>query len=341
MERCAAIILAAAGEERMRSTRPKPVHLLCGRPMVQWVIDALRDVHADRVVVVVGDGAEQVTKKLTESAADPRLVFAEQRSPRGSAETALVGLEVFAHDIGDDDLIVLPGNVPLLEPELVRAVQEHHREVGAAATVLGVPVDADSLFGRLVPGTSDDTVARVAAGTGFHDPEWLGDGGVYCFRRSLLSPAIRRLRPDPRTGAYLLPHVIEVLTEAGHRVAVHRAGDALDVEPVDDRVQLAAAEAVIRERINHAWMHRGVTMVDPTRTYVDSTVELAPDVTLFPGTMLQGSTVVGAGAEVGPDTRLADCAVGARARVEKTMGREAEVGEGCLLYTSPSPRDED
>jgi len=295
--------------------------------MVQYVIDALSDVDVDRVVIVVGEGAEQVTKKLSESAADPRLVFAEQRSQRGSAETALVGLEVFADDFGDDDLIVLSGNTPLLSPGLIRALLDHHRDVGAAATVLGVPADPHSGLGRLVPAKADDCVDRVASPTDFFDLDWLADGGVYCFRRAMLAPAIRRLQPDPQTGAYLLADVVEVLTEAGHRVAMHVVADAVDVQPVDDRVQLAAAEGVIRERTNRAWMRRGVTMVDPAQTYVDTTVELAVDVTLFPGTMLQGATVIGAGAEVGPDTRLVDCAVGHHARVEKTMSRDAEIGE--------------
>lgn len=331
MEACAAMILAAAGEERMRSSRPKPVHLLCGRPMVQYVIDSLSGIDVDRIVVVVGEGAELVTKKLSETAADPRLVFAEQRSPRGSAETALVGLDVFHDDLGDDDIVVLPGNVPLLRPDAVAALMEHHRATHAAATILAIGVDTSSTFGRIVPGRDPGTAARITAGSDRYDESWLGDGGVYCFRRSLLAPAIRRLRPHPESGLYLLSEVVEVLTDAGHRVDVFDAGEPEDLQPVDDRTQLAAAEATIRGRTNRHWMQRGVTMVDPARTYIDTTVQLAADVTLFPGTILQGATVVGVGAEIGPDTRLIDCAVGAGARVEKTMGRDAEVGDDARV----------
>lgn len=331
MERCAAMILAAGHDERMRSSRPAPVHLLCGRPMVQYVVDSLAGLDIDRVVVVVGDGAEQVTKKLSETAADPRLVFAEQRSPRGSAETALVGLEVFADDFSDDDLLVLPGNAPLLQADVVAHVLAHHQQSGAAATVLGAQVPGGSAFGRLVPGKDHGTVARIGSSREVHDEAWLGDAGVYCFRRSLLAPAIRRIRPNPDTGMYLLSDVVEVLTDAGHQVSIAESAKAIDVQPVDDRVQLAAAEAVIRRRTNRAWMRRGVTMIDPDRTYVDTTVELSNDVTLFPGTLLQGATVVGVGAEIGPDTRLIDCAVGSGSRVEKTMGRDAEVGNGAAV----------
>jgi bifunctional UDP-N-acetylglucosamine pyrophosphorylase/glucosamine-1-phosphate N-acetyltransferase len=114
-------------------------------------------------------------------------------------------------------------------------------------------------------------------------------------------------------------------------VAAVAVDDAADTQGVNDRLQLASAEAELRRRTNEAWMSRGVTMVDPARTYVDATVELAPDVTLFPGTMLQGRCVVGAGAELGPNTRLVDCLVGAGAVVEHTVGRDADIGDGAVV----------
>ncbi len=299
------LILATGAHERMHSVRPQPLHLLCGRPMVQYVIDAARGLDPDRIVVVVGDGADQVAKKLSETVADPRLVVVEQRSGQGTAEAALVGLEVFADDFGEDDLLVVPGNMPLLQRDSIDALVTQHQISGAAVTVLGDDLDDELPL-------------------------------VMCVRRQLLAPAIRRVRPDPTSGAFDLMAIAGVLTGAGHpALAVPFDIDGLDiaseVHRIVDRADLARAEAVIRDRTNLAWMRRGVTMVDPNQTYVDTTVRLATDVTLFPGTMLQGSTVIGAGAEIGPDTRLVDCAVGAAARVEKTMGREAEVGEGARV----------
>ncbi len=324
-----ALILPAAHEERMHSARPQPLHLLCGRPMMQYVLDALGGVEVDRVVVVVRDGAERITKKLSEAAADPRLVFAEQRTGRGSAEAALAGLDVFAHDFGDDDVLVLPSNAPLLRAETVAALVEHHRASGLSATVMGVPLGSVEQVRRLVRGRDEGSVERISSDTTVADDPWLAYGGIGCFRRSLLAPAIRRIRPDHESGRFELSDVVEVLSTAGHRVGAFEHPDPVEVRAVDDRVQLAAAEHVIRRRTNLTWMRRGVTMLDPERTYIDTTVRLAPDVTLFPGTILQGATAIGPGAEIGPDTRLAACAVGSRATVEKTMGREAEVGEGA------------
>lgn len=323
---CSALILAAGRSDRMHSARPQPVHLLCGRPMVQYVVDALPQTLVDRIVMVVGDGAEVVTKKLNETAADPRLSFVEAPTGRGSADDALNGVDGLGDDWGDEDLIVVPGNAPLLRRDTVEELVAAHRATGAAATLLSVP-PGNPRFGRIIVGKDPGTVARVTHDDDFPEDS-LAASGVFVVRRSLLAPAIRRIRPLS-LGEIDLAGLAEVLSSAGHLVSHHLNEVGAEVAPVEDRVDLATAEAAIRERTNRAWMRRGVTMVDPHQTYVDTTVRLAPDVTLFPGTMLQGATVVGAGAEIGPDTRLADCAIGAGCRVEKTMARDAEVGEGA------------
>jgi bifunctional UDP-N-acetylglucosamine pyrophosphorylase/glucosamine-1-phosphate N-acetyltransferase len=154
---------------------------------------------------------------------------------------------------------------------------------------------------------------------------------IYCFRRSVLAPALRRLSPENAQGEYYLTDVIGVLHEAGYGVSSLVADDAMEAAGVNDRAQLAVAEAELRDRINERWMRRGVTMLDPERTYIDTTVVLEPDVTLFPGTILQGDTVVRREAEVGPDARLVDCVVGERAVVEQTVARSAEIGEGAVV----------
>ena len=299
--------------------------------MVQYVVDAVRGLDPQRIVVVAGDGADLVEKRLAETVADPRLVVAEQRASSGSAHAALLGLEAFADDFGEDDLLIVPGNLPLLRAETVEALLLAHQDSGRAVTLLGADRPAEETAGYLIAGRDPGSVDRVAGPDELVVEPWLSATGVMVIRRSLLAPAIRRARPDMATGTIEVHSVVEVLTGAGHQAGVVQLHDIAEAQPVLDRVQLAAAEAAIRRRTNEHWMRRGVTMVDPDRTYVDTTVRLAPDVTLFPGTMLQGSTVVGAGAEIGPDTRLDDCAVGASARVEKTMGREAEIGEGAQV----------
>jgi bifunctional UDP-N-acetylglucosamine pyrophosphorylase/glucosamine-1-phosphate N-acetyltransferase len=331
-----AIVLAAGEGTRMRSSRPKPLHLLCGRAMVLYVLDALADCDVRRAVVVVGHGAERVTKKLHDAAPDVPLEFVEQSVQRGTGDAVGVALTAFTADELDDadaDVVVLPGDTPLLRAATVAALVEAHHATDAACTILTARVADPSGYGRVVRGR-DERVERVVEESDATDEERRIDEvntSIYCFRASVLGPALRRISPENAQGEYYLTDVVEVLAGAGYRVSAVVADDAADTHGVNDRLQLAAAEAELRRRTNEAWMAKGVTMVDPGRTYVDATVNLAPDVTLFPDTILQGACVVGAGAELGPNTRLVDCVVGAGAVVENTVGRDAEIGADAHL----------
>lgn len=321
----------------MRSSRPKPLHLLCGRAMLLYVLDALADCHPARVVIVVGHGAERVTKKLQAEAPDLLLEFVEQHVQRGTGDAVSVGLTALPDDPDDgadhEDVVVLPGDHPLLRPATIAHLVATHRAADAACTVLTLRVDDPTGYGRIVRG-KDGRVARVVEQADATDDELAIDEintSIYCFRRSVLAPALRRLSPENAQGEYYLTDVVAVLHDAGYGVTVLQATDEFETHGVNDRVQLATAESELRRRTNEGWLRQGVTMLDPLRTYIDATVRLAPDVTLFPGTILQGQTLVGERAELGPDTRLVDCVVGADAAVEKSVGRDAEVGVGARV----------
>jgi bifunctional UDP-N-acetylglucosamine pyrophosphorylase/glucosamine-1-phosphate N-acetyltransferase len=331
-----AVVLAAGEGTRMRSSRPKPLHLLCGRAMLLYVLDSLVDCSVGRVVVVVGHGAERVTKKLQDEEPDLHLDFVEQHTQRGTGDALSVGLTALPDEPDDDDdhdVVVLPGDTPLLRPGTIAGLVDTHRRAGAACTVLTARLSDPTGYGRVVRGR-DDRVARIVEQADATPDEVEIDEvntSIYCFRRSVLAPALRRLSPENAQGEYYLTDVVEVLHDAGYGVTALGAADAAETQGVNDRLQLAAAEAELRQRTNDNWLRQGVTMIDPGHTYIDATVRLAPDVTLFPGTILQGRTVVGERAEVGPGTRLVDCVVGPDAVVELSAGRDAEVGAGARV----------
>ncbi len=323
----------------MRSSRPKPLHFLCGRAMVLHVVDALAELPLDRAVIVVGHGAERVTKTLSDQAPDGLPIeFVEQHVQRGTGDAVAVALTAFVdegEDVDDDDgdLIVVPGDTPLLRPNTLAALVSAHRQSDAAATLLTAVLDDPTGYGRVVRG-KDERVRRIVEHKDADDDEREIDEvctSIYCFRRSVLAPALRRLTPDNAQGEYYLTDVIGVLHDAGYNVVSMVAADPMETAGINDRAQLAVAESELRDRTNDRWMRAGVTMLDPERTYIDATVRLASDVTLFPGTVLQGRTVVEEGAEVGPDTRLVDCTVGRGAVVEQTVGRLAEIGAGAVV----------
>ncbi len=332
----AAVVMAAGEGTRMRSTTPKVLHPLCGRPMLLHVVDALGALPLERIVVVVGHGAERVTKTLQDQVeTDVPVVFVDQSVQRGTGDAASVALTAFADDPDlEGDVIIMPGDAPLVRPELLARLATAHRESDAAVTLLTSELTSWTWgFGRVVrdaQGGVDRIVERTdATAEELELPEV--NTSIYCFRRSLLAPALRRLSPENAQGEYYLTDAIAVLREAGHKVVAVAADDPAAARHVNDRAQLATAEAILRERINERWMREGVTMVDPTATYVDANVKLAADVRLLPGTILEGRTVIATGAVIGPDTRLIDTIVGARAVVSNTVARESEIGEDCTV----------
>ncbi len=338
--RLSCVVLAAGQGTRMVSARPKPLHRLCGRAMLLHILDGLAELEPAQVVVVVGHGAERVTKKLVDDGPSGLPIdFVDQVVQRGTGHALLTALTAFPDDDLDDptsngdDVLVVPGDAPLLRSTTLARLVEAHRRADAAATLLSARVPDPRGYGRVVRGREDRVMAIVEEVEAAPDEVAIDEvaTSVYCFRRSLLAPALRRLSPENRKGEYYLTDVIAVLAGAGYRVTSLAVDDPLEAVGVNDRVQLAVAEAELRRRINRRWMALGVTMVDPERTYVDTTVRLAPDVTLFPGTLLQGATVVGQGAQVGPECHLVDSVVGAQARVAQSVATDAEIGTGARV----------
>src|SRR5215471_9912574 len=332
-----AIVLAAGQGTRMRSARPKPLHMLCGLPLVRYVLDAVAGCDADRAVVVVGFGADLVIKSLQEDAGDLPLEFVEQRVQRGTGDAVAVGLTGLPDDLDDDaedgDVMVLPGDTPLVRPESLGAVVLEHRLSGAACTLLTARLADPTGYGRVVR-DRDGRVRRIVEHRDASEAELAIDEvntGIYVFRRGLLAPALRRIAPDNAQAELYLTDVVAVLAEAGHPVVSLAAADPDETRGVNDRSQLAVAEAELRRRTNERWMREGVTLVDPAATYIDATVTLAADVTVFPGTMLRGATTVGTGSEIGPGARLTDTAVGERARIGESVATLAEIGDDAVV----------
>ena len=324
-----AVVLAAGEGTRMRSARPKPLHRLCGRPMILHVLDALAGLPVSRVVVVVGHRADWVTKTLVEHAPPGMAIeFVEQPEQRGTGDAMAVALTGLPEDEDEGDVVVLPGDTPLLRPATLASMVRRHRSSDAAATLLTAVLDDPAGYGRVVRGR-DDAVARVVEHGDATDEEREVrevNTSIYCFRRSVVAPALRRLSPANAQGEYYLTDAIGVLYQAGHRVVSLVVDDTMEVAGVNDRAQLAVAEAELRDRINERWMRRGVTMWDPERTYIDAEVELEADVVLLPGVILQGRCTVAAHAEIGPDCHLVDTTVGEGARISHTVARHAEIG---------------
>ncbi len=336
-----AIVLAAGEGTKMRSQRPKPLHQLCGRPMVLHVIDSVGQLDVARVVVVVGHEAEWVIKSLTDRSPEGLPIeFVEQPEQLGTGDAVSVALSsISVQDEEDDDVLIVPGDAPLLRVETLQALVGEHVARGNALTVLTTTLEDPTGYGRVIHGR-DGAIARIVEEPDATDEERAiteVNTSIYLVKRALLGPALRRLDRTNSQSEYYLTDVVGVLYNAGHVTGSVPTDDHVGVAGVNDRVQLSLAEAELRRRINERWMQRGVTMWDPASTYVDADVELAEDVSLLPGTIVKGACRIGAGAQIGPNALLIDVVVGRRAQLgtvhatHARIGEDAEVGSFSVL----------
>jgi bifunctional UDP-N-acetylglucosamine pyrophosphorylase/glucosamine-1-phosphate N-acetyltransferase len=317
----------------MRSKIPKPLHRLCGLPMLIHALRSLASVEVDRVVVVVGYHGAEISKVVSEEAPSGlEIHFVEQPLPRGTGDAVAVALTAFPDDdvFDHDDVIVLPGDAPLIRPATLASLVEEHHAHDAAATLLTAVLDDPTGYGRVVRSTRGEVTAIVEQSDATSEQLSISEVGtsIYCFDRSVLAPSLRRLRPYNAKGEYYLTDVIEVLHQAGYLVRSMIATEASETAGVNDRAQLAVAEAILRARINLDWMRAGVRMLDPATTYVDVGVELAEDVLLGASVALEGSTKVSRGAVIGSFSRLVDTTVGEGAHVESSTAISATIGPG-------------
>jgi bifunctional UDP-N-acetylglucosamine pyrophosphorylase/glucosamine-1-phosphate N-acetyltransferase len=334
----AAIVLAAGKGTRFRSERAKVLHPAAGRSMVRWALEALRPLALDRVIVVVGHQAAEVADEAL-GAGVPHVVTVEQREQNGTGHAVRMVAEAGALD-GIDDVIVLPGDAPLLTTETLVALLDQHRAAGAAATLLTTQLADPTGYGRVLRNDSGIT-GIVEERDASEDQRRITEvnTSIYAFRVDPLVGALATLGTDNAQGEEYLTDVVAPLVLQGVSVV---DAPAEVVAGVNDRAQLAAAASQLRRRILNDHMVAGVTIVDPSATYVEADVRLEPDAVLLPGTHLEGATAIGAGAVIGPDSRLVDATVEAGASVSYSVVLGASVGPaaavGPFTYLRPGTR---
>jgi bifunctional UDP-N-acetylglucosamine pyrophosphorylase/glucosamine-1-phosphate N-acetyltransferase len=332
----------AAGEgTRMRSSLPKMLHPVCGRPMIAWPILAAREAGAGRVAVIVSPGRDI-------SAAFPAEVdTVVQPQPDGTGGAVRAALPLIEEAV---TVVVLSGDHPLISAEDIAGLLDAHDAAGAAATMLTIELDEPGSYGRVVR-DAEGQVERIveAKEGGDAGAEELAirevNAGLYAFQAAPLAGALRNLSNDNAQGEYYLTEVFAALRGDGHSLAAHVADDMAVTMGVNTRLELAEAEGEARHRILERHMLAGVTIVDPASTWVDADVEIAADARIEPGTALRGQTRVGAGSIIGPQTTLIDSILGDEVAVRHSYLAECEVLAGCQVgpfaYLRPGARLEE
>ncbi|PTM97901.1 UDP-N-acetylglucosamine pyrophosphorylase /glucosamine-1-phosphate N-acetyltransferase [Streptomyces sp. VMFN-G11Ma] len=341
--RPAAVVVLAAGEgTRMKSATPKVLHELCGRSLVGHVLSAARELDPENLVVVVGHAREKVGAHLAEI--DPDVRTAVQAEQNGTGHAVRIALEELGGSV-DGTVVVVCGDTPLLTGETLRGLAATHASDGNAVTVLSAEVPDATGYGRIVRDEDTGAVTEIVEHKDATEAQRAIreiNSGVFAFDGQLLADALKKIRTDNSQGEEYLTDVLGILREAGHRVGASVAGDHREIAGINNRVQLSEARRILNDRLLTAAMLAGVTVVDPATTWVDVTVTFEQDAVVHPGTQLHGSTHLGEGAEVGPNSRLKDTRVDAGARVDNTVADGAHVGPqatvGPFAYLRPGTR---
>jgi len=322
------LVLAAGEGTRMRSALAKVLHPVLGRPMLGHVLHACGSLDAATTAVVTGASREAVESWL--AANHPEVRTVEQQERRGTGHAVRVAVEALAAEgvAFGSEIVVLTGDTPLLQGATLEQLLAAHRAARAAATVLTAAVEDATGYGRIVRSETGAVEAIVEHNDATDAQRAINEinSGMYVFEPVALQSALARLTTNNSQGEEYLTDVIGLLRADGAAVAGFIAPDAADIAGVNDRQQLASAAAVMRDRINSAWMRNGVTIVDPQTTWIESDAVLARDVTVEPGCQIKGRTAIAEGATVGPDTTLVDCVVDEGASVVRSHCSEAHIG---------------
>ncbi|HET7691280.1 MAG TPA: sugar phosphate nucleotidyltransferase, partial [Nocardioidaceae bacterium] len=328
----AVIVLAAGSGTRMKSKTMKVLHPLCGRSMIGHVLVAARHLEPRHLVAVVGNGREQVGPHILALA--PDALLAVQETQEGTGHAVRVAVEALAASgTTSGTVIVMAGDIPLMQGETLAELVADHDASGRAVTVLTGRVPNPFGYGRIVRDDTGAVTAIVEEKDASDDERAIDEinSGIFAFDGDFLEEALGRITNDNAKGEYYLTDVVSIAVDAGRPVGAHEIEDVLQTEGANDRVQLAALAKQLNARTLDRWMRDGVTIADPDTTWIDVDVTLAQDVTILPGVQLLGTTTVAADAVIGPDCTLKDVEVGAGAKVVRTHGELAVIGAGASV----------
>ncbi len=323
MQEIVAVVLAAGKGTRMKSSLPKVLHAVGGKPMLRHVMIAAKEAGANRTVVVVGFGGEQVAMTIGAGAE-----YVTQAQQLGTGHALMQTKDALKNFSGT--ILLLCGDTPLLQGDTLKALCESHRSGNATATVLtAVPTDPSG-YGRILRNEAGDVYGIVEQKDATAEQLKIDEinTGIYCFESGPLFAALDGLNCNNAQKEYYLTDVLSILARSGKRVGAVQAGDFEETLGINSRVQLAEAEMILRRRKLVELMESGVTVMDPGSTFVDAGVSIGKDTILYPFTWIEGNTVIGEDCRIGPNTRISDSILGNSITLHFSYIHECKVHDG-------------
>ncbi len=320
------VILAAGKGTRMKSSLPKVLHRVGGKCMLQHVLDAAKAAGAKRNIVVTGFGGEAVQEAIGAQAE-----FAVQEEQLGTGHAVLQTKPLLEKETGT--VMVLCGDTPLLTGDLLKNLYDAHSKAEAKATVLTAIMPDPTGYGRVIH-MPDGTVEKIVEHKDATEEERQVreiNSGIYCFDARELFAALGEVKNDNAQGEYYLPDVLEILRKQGKKIWAVATEEYESIFGINSRSQLAQAEKILRSRKNEALMAEGVTLMDPSSTFIDADVKIGRDTVIYPFTWIEGNTVIGENCELGPNVRLQNVTMGSGVTGQFAYVHDAVIDDGVIL----------
>ncbi|MRG88173.1 bifunctional UDP-N-acetylglucosamine diphosphorylase/glucosamine-1-phosphate N-acetyltransferase GlmU [Salinibacillus xinjiangensis] len=316
-----AVVLAAGQGTRMKSSLYKVLHPVCGKPMVQHVVDQLNQLHLSKLITVVGFGAEKVKEQLGEASE-----FVIQEEQLGTGHAVMMADSLLGKEQGTT--IVVCGDTPLLTAETMEALISKHEQENAKVSVLTTEVLNPTGYGRVVRNKQNEVEKIVEHKDASEDELKISEinTGTYCFDNQSLFEALKNVSNDNAQGEYYLPDVIEIVKQQGEKIIAHKTDDINETMGVNDRVALSRAEKNMRKRINEKHMRNGVSLIDPDQTYIGPEVKIEQDVVIYPGSIIDGHTNIQTGTVIGPHSEIKNCEVGSDTIIKQSVAHDSHIG---------------
>lgn len=328
-----AVVVLAAGEgKRMKSSRPKVVHEICGQPLLKYVITEVKKLAPDRLIFVLGHQSEEVTSLV---GCEGKVVI--QSEQMGTAHAVGVA-EPQLKDV-EGTIMVTCGDAPLIQHETLRELMKTHKKAKAAATLLSAHLPNPTGYGRIIRkfGGVVNRIVEEKDATEEEKKICEINSGFYCFEKRELFAALNKINCLNAQGEFYLTDVIEILNKSGKKVAVSMAKDGTEISGVNSRKELAQAQQVMQARINERLMENGVTIIAPDLTFIGPQVEVGRDTVIYPFSIIEGKTKIGKECHLGPSVHLIDMDVGDRVKMENIVAEgsiiedEVTLGPFCRL----------
>lgn len=325
-----AIILAAGEGSRMRSKTSKVLHKVCGKPILSYIVDASKAANLEKNVVVVGHSGEMVKEYFK----NEEIIFKTQPIGQGLPYGTGYAVMQAVEEIEDNStVVILYGDTPLIRHETIKNLIAYHKENQFKGTVLTARLSDLTGYGRIVR-NEDGYISKIVEDRDANPSEKLIDevnSGIYCFDGGLLKAALEKTTDDNAQNEYYVTDVIEILKRDGHKLGAYLIEDSVEINGINSRVQLAFCEDVIRTRINEYHMENGVTLIDPSNTYIENKVKIGRDTIIYPGVTLEGSTEIGEDCIIKSGTRIESSKIMNSVTIESSVIEESFVDEGTNI----------